>query len=216
MLLEMLINIIAPHECIGCCAEGSLLCNLCQAQIVVSDGCSRCASPCALKCPGADTEGINHLFVATVYEDLAKVLVRRLKFDRAPVAAEHIARILEELVMMGVHDILVPIRTSPLRYRQRGYDQTVLIAKSVCRATNTQLCDVLLRTGSVRQLGAKRSQRLVQQRGLYWVRKPEVVRGRKVLLLDDVRTTGATLQSAAHTLLAAGAKSVNGLVFAQA
>lgn len=215
MLLEMLINVIAPYTCIGCGTEDTLLCSPCSSLIPVQDNCSRCQNPKAALCQGASGSGINHLYICTEYTGLAKELVRRLKFERTPGAAEHIAEMLAAVLLQS-DQVVVPVRTSPLRYRQRGYDQTVLIAKSLSKRVRLQFCDTLLRTGSVRQLGAKRSQRLAQQQGLYCVSRPELLTGKTVLLVDDVRTTGATLESAAHTIRAAGVKTVNGLVFAQA
>lgn len=215
MLSEKIISIFVPHDCIGCDLEGALLCNECVVKILPSLGCSRCSNPSSLLCQRKRDSAVNHLFVYTRYDGLAKELIQRLKFERTPAAAGHIAGMLSKCeVPQG--SVIVPVRTSPLRYRQRGYDQTVLISRSLAQLKNLPMCDTLMRSGSVRQLGAKRSQRLLQQQGLYWIRRPEVIVDRQVLLVDDVRTTGATLESAATALLAAGAKSVDGLVFAQA
>ena len=74
----------------------------------------------------------------------------------------------------------------------------------------------LRRSGQLRQRGASRDQRADQLQGAYRVVKPLDVRGRQVILIHDVLTTGSTLEAAAKVIKAAGAERISGLVFARA
>lgn len=201
MLLETIINLVAPHVCLVCNREGTLLCQGCQTERqpqVVRRGRS-----------------VDHIWVCSAYDGLSKQLLQRLKFERTPAAAEHIAKALASRGPTGDY-LLVPVRTSLSRARQRGYDQAVLITRHLAHMVSQPLADVLIHAGNTRQLGAKRQERLRQLRGVYRVSHPERIKGRHVILIDDVMTTGATLEAAASALLGAGAKSVDGLVFAAA
>jgi predicted amidophosphoribosyltransferase len=73
----------------------------------------------------------------------------------------------------------------------------------------------LRRFGQTRQLGAKRENRLTQLNGSFAIRNPRRIQNRKILLIDDVLTTGGTLIAASKALKAAGAKQVDALVFAK-
>lgn len=206
MLLEKLVRIIAPHICLNCQTEGQIVCTDCLLTIPRLPDNVTVPRPVHMQ----------DLIVYASYEGLAKELVQSLKFKHCSEVAEHIAQVLYDFCDSSDETMLVPVRTSLRRYRQRGYDQTVLITRYLSRLSGLPVTDVLMRSSTVRQLGARRSERLSQLKGAYSVRRPESIRGRHLLLIDDVVTTGATLESAASALHEAGAASVRGLVFAQA
>lgn len=113
--------------------------------------------------------------------------------------------------------LLVPVPLHPLKQRERGFNQTILLAESVARALrhhHPHLRVELARHAMGRQRptesqsGLTRRQRRLNLRGAFFVRNPKQVAGRAVLLLDDIYTTGATARECAKTLLAAGAASV--------
>jgi ComF family protein len=203
MLLEKLISLVAPHCCLNCSKEGTLLCDPCSVQYL------------QVTRPVRRSQVLRQVLVYSEYSGLSKELVQRLKFGRTPAAAEHIAQALANLVPQS-DCVLVPIRTSLSRARQRGYDQSVLITGCLAKQCGLPVADILVHATNTRQLGAKRQERLRQLRGVYRVSRPESVRGCHLTLVDDVMTTGATLDTAATALLQAGAKSVSGLVFAAA
>ena len=98
--------------------------------------------------------------------------------------------------------------------RHRGYDQAVLIAKAVSKNQRLPCQILLIRNSSTRQVGAGRSDRFRQLAGAFSVSPSANVNGVNVLLVDDVLTTGATLETAAHELKKHGVASVSAAVFA--
>ena len=213
-LSERLIAIIAPHECVGCGQQGQLLCESCTSGMWRPPSrCYRCRKLTAdyKTCRSCrSTSSLSAVYPATVYKDYARILIRRLKFGSARAGAEEIAHLLHQLD----DGIVVPVRTASQRVHQRGYDQAVLIAQSYAKCTALPLVAHLVRRGRTQQVGAGREQRRRQLIGAFQV-KGSVV-GKQIILIDDVLTTGATLEAAARTLKAAGAKSIVALVFAQA
>ena len=96
--------------------------------------------------------------------------------------------------------------------RQRGFDHAWLLAKEVARQKRVPALRALQRARNTQQKGANRSTRLRQAQGSFTARG--VVTGKKVLVIDDVCTTGATLLAVADVLCAAGAAEVWGAVAA--
>lgn len=219
MLLNTLLSHIAPHECLGCRQEGSLLCDLCSQQLkALPERCYRChrVSPGGRTCQQCRRH--TDLFAVrpyTSYEGLAKQLVWQLKFDGAQDAARDLARLLA-VGPLPEQAVLVPVPTASSRVRQRGYDQARLIARGVAVETGVTYADCLKRLGQHHQVGAGRAQRVTQLKGAYRCARPKSVQGAHIVLIDDVLTTGATLEAAAAVIRAAGAKRVSALVFAQA
>jgi predicted amidophosphoribosyltransferase len=262
-IVDRLVSQLAPHDCLGCGAEGHLLCDACAGQLrPAATGCYRCRTAGAdfatcLDC--RDSSGLWQVRAAVVYERLAKDLVWRLKFAHAQAAARQMAALMRPL-LLAHHDstagqpllsvrqpssagfLIVPVPTATTRARQRGYDQARLLARELARSVRRPYADsyaytdrsvyiadgahiayspspiyadVLARQGQAHQVGAAREQRHQQLAGAFRVTKPRRIAGARILLIDDVVTTGATLEAAAVTLRAAGAHHVEALVFAQ-
>jgi ComF family protein len=115
-------------------------------------------------------------------------------------------------------DVVVPVPLGPGRHRRRGYNQACLLASSVARHLGLAFAPRGLRR--VRDPGPQdrrgRADRLARVRGCFAPGRPSSVQGRRVLLVDDVVTTGATAGECARVLLAAGAASVDVLSLARA
>jgi predicted amidophosphoribosyltransferase len=111
--------------------------------------------------------------------------------------------------------MLCPLPTAPSRIRQRGFDHTKLITNKISLNLDISNDSLLSRRTNVRQLGSTRSQRIAQMSQEFYVKSPEKIEGRTILLVDDVMTTGASLSSASTVLKQAGAKRVYAVVFAQ-
>ena len=220
-IINHFLSIIAPHECLSCRLEGSLLCRVCQIDSCppLPERCYRChrLSPDSRVCQACRRHSkLRYVWVRTAYAGLAKDLVHAFKFERAQDAARPIAELTVTALPYIGHDTIVTfVPTASTRYRQRGYDQAALLAQELAKQLQLTYMPLLRRTGQSRQVGAKRAERLEQLRGAYHVKNPRVVMNRAILLIDDITTTGATLETAAAALKAAGAKSVCAAVFAQ-
>jgi len=154
---------------------------------------------------------------ATDYEGVAQQLVWRLKFGGAQAGTRQIVESLLPLLTQMERDrvLIVPAPTATSRVRQRGYDQAKLIARQLAREAHLPYTDCLQRHGQTHQVGASRQQRHKQLVGAFRLRRPQAVCNKHILLIDDVLTTGATLEAAAVVLRQAGARQIDALVFAQ-
>ncbi len=136
--------------------------------------------------------------------------------------AEYGARLGQMLLNAGevrlpTVDLVVPVPLHPRRARQRGYNQARLLAKVVARAANVPLREMLRRvrdTGS--QKGRTREERFAELAGSFRATGSRRVEGRRILLVDDVVTTGATVQNCAAALRSAGASEISVVSLARA
>ena len=219
-ILDQIIAVIAPHNCLGCGQEGPLLCTKCaQDMPALPDRCYRCAvltrdSAVCERCRRQSP--LRHVWVAAQYEATAKDLVYQLKFGRAAAACEPLVEAMSSrLPFLPEQTFIVPVPTATMRVRQRGYDQAVLLAQLLARQQQRPYKELLARMGHTRQVGANKATRQQQLAQAFRVLRADQTKGANILLVDDLVTTGATLESAARLLKAAGAKSVNAVVFAQ-
>lgn len=111
--------------------------------------------------------------------------------------------------------LVIPIPTATSRIRQRGFGHGELLARVLSHKIALQNAMALGRLGQTRQLGSRRSDRLKQPKGNYFVRQPKTIKGRNILLVDDVVTTGATIREATKVLRKAGAQRIDALIFAK-
>jgi ComF family protein len=148
------------------------------------------------------------------YAGPARALVGALKFRGATGVADAMAAQMAANAPTSMLDgALVPVPLHSRRRRQRGYNQARLIADALALRTGLELADCLRRSGSAAtQVGRDRRQRRLGPAGSIELRAPPPER---VVLVDDVATTGATLAACAAVLRAAGSREVAALVFAR-
>lgn len=221
MIISPLIRFLAPHNCLSCGVEGKILCAWCQADGLppLPSRCYRChkQTPDFATCGTCRHHSrLRHVWIAAEYGGIGQGLVQKLKFERSPDPAAIIAGWLAEKIPFFTPDVIVAhVPTATSRRRQRGYDQSEIIAKSLAVQLNLPFETVLARTGQSRQVGANRQKRTEQLKYAFRPLGPHKIKGSSFLLVDDIVTTGATLESAARTLRLAGAKAVDAAVFAQ-
>lgn len=198
--------------CVARFAPTLARCTTCAAR--VPDGVSRCA-----KCL-SEPSGLDRCIAAVDYAWPWADLVTALKFNARPGIATPLADIIrktegaDELLRDG--NVIVPVPLASRRLRERGYNQSLLLARSLDRAKLRHAW--LERTHeTLVQSHLDRQARLRNLLGAFTV--PGTARpglaGAHVLLIDDVMTTGATLHAAAHAVREGGATRVSALVFAR-
>lgn len=220
--LEMFISIIAPHLCLGCGDEGGrLLCEACAQDLApVPSRCYRCKAvtqdyAVCQRCTAATP--LRQVVVFTHHKGLAKELVHHMKYERAQAGIHEAAALMGEGLRYLPPDVLLAyVPTATSRIRSRGYDHAARLVKRLAKASGFPVQTCLVRLGQAHQVGANRAERQRQLKGAFRVVRADQFRGRHVVLVDDVLTTGATLESAAQALKRAGAKRVSAVVFAQA
>jgi len=219
-IIEDLLALIAPHQCIGCGREGSLLCATCSADLrKVPPRCYVCRRwsddfktcvPCRRQTP------LRNVWAVTTYDGVAKELLHRFKFERARAGAKPIAALLAVKYASVEDVVVVHVPTANTRVRQRGYDQAALIAKEFAARIERPHLPLLIRVGNQRQVGRHRQERKQQMTEAFRLTQGNMVPPKHVLLIDDVLTTGATCEAAARVLRQAGVARVSAAVFAVA
>ncbi len=221
-VFENIIRLYAPFVCLGCGVEADrLVCVSCTSAVPpVPSRCYRCKAvsrdfAVCEQCR-ANTS-LRHLYVAVQYQEgLSKELLHAAKYERAIRGLDEIAEWMTPLLLGVPRDaVLVHVPTATRRVRQRGYDQAGYITRILARLLERPQACYLARLGQEHQVGSGRTERLRHLRGGFRVLKADEVVGKHILLVDDVITTGATLETAARVLRKAGARQVDAVVFAQ-
>lgn len=215
--MRLLLDLIAPHSCLGCDKDSEIICGNCMAGLPqLESSCFLCSKPTSdyLTCKKCiQKTAITNLYTAFEYNGLAKEVIKKTKFqyskDAARVMAEliydHFAEDLTEV------DLVSHIPTATSRIRLRGFDQSAVIAKYLAKLLGCEYHKTLVRTDQSRSTGNSKAERNKQQ-NYRLIQQPK---NQMILLVDDVVTTGTTFKKAAsyfdksnHVIGAAFAKTL--------
>jgi ComF family protein len=159
------------------------------------------------------------VYAADGTSDALVQVLHRYKYGRECSLAPVLSRVLLAAPpLAAAHDLIIPVPLHRERLRWRGFNQAVLLARPLARARGIPLdVDALCRHRPTQpQAGLAAVARRPNMRGAFSVRRREAVAGRSILLVDDVYTTGATVNECARVLRGAGARRVDVLVLARA
>ena len=229
MIFDFLASIFFPRTCAACrtLVRTGALCEQCRATITLSPTlfCGACDAPLATR----NGESPCHpafpflLGAAGNYETPAlRALVHRLKFGGIRSAAEALATFLVTYMEPFVPDykgaIVVPIPLSPARLRSRGFNQAALIAQKFAAHFGLPvMAEYLVRARHAKPQSETRT--LAERRrnihGCFAVNDPGQVRGKNIILVDDVTTSGTTFLEASHMLKKSGAVTILALAAAK-
>jgi len=231
-LHQTVLNLLLPQVCAHCRedlpADGfSPLCLGCRPKLPPSARpfCERCAEP-TLGHAAHCARCANRLYACSTvraafqYRDAAVSLVHAFKFRGVRAAARTagvwMGHELPRFPELRSPDALVPVPLHPRRRRERGYNQAKLIAEGLRESAQAPVEELVLRVRETKPLWAlSREDRAAELNGAFVCPSPERAAGRTFWLVDDVCTSGASMEACAHALLAAGARRVLGYAFAR-
>jgi competence protein ComFC len=219
------VAVLFPVRCVGCGRRGAAFCPACWTELprLRPPLCPRCSRPersgtlCKF-CRGA-SPALQAVRAPCAFAGPVRTAVHRLKYEQERHLAAPLATLLLERLDAAplAVDALVPVPLDNARARTRGYNQAALLARPVGEALGVPLEPGWLRRARATrpQVGLSATERRANVRGAFACADPTAVAGQRVLLVDDVMTTGATLEACADALRAGGATHVFGLVVAR-
>jgi len=202
---------------LNCQREGSFLCEDCQAILDISSSHQE-----------FQTENLSDLYYPLEYKNpLIKNLIKRFKYE--PLVKE-LAKDLTSLIIAhfqlldpppnfgGGDYVLLPVPLEKRKLKWRGFNQSEEIGKEISKFLNIPLInDILFKIKeTLPQVELSEKEREENIKGVFIIRNRKKISGKKILLVDDVYTTGSTMKECAQLLKKAGAKEVIGIVIARA
>lgn len=229
-----MVELFYPSNCVGCGNpqdSGTLLCKRCKATAprIQPPFCRRCSRPYegaidgGFSCPNCEDRALAFDCVVSVYQakGVLRDLIHRYKYS----GQFHLRRVLMEFLLEAMQDPriqatradgLVPVPLHPTRLRERGFNQAEALAEALSKRTRVPVLRCIERRSyTSTQTRFDRMERMRNLRNVFALRKNSDVRGKHLVLLDDVLTTGSTLHECASVLRAAGAESVRAVTVAR-
>jgi len=219
------LDLLFPRRCVDCGKEGDFICDSCRRSLprIMPPFCPKCGipQPSGILCPGCvswqvEIDGVRSPFR---FGGVIREAIHQLKYRHLRALAEPLAELLNNYLasnhMPG--EVLVPVPLHRERLRERGYNQSSLLAKELGKLINLPVVDDCL----IRQRSALPQARTstVEERHSNvadaFICRGRRLRDKEILLIDDVATSGATLDACATALKATGAASVWGLALAR-
>lgn len=212
------LDLLFPQKCIGCGKEGKLICISCQKSLprIIPPVCPKCgkSQPSAIACPActiwkSSIDGIRSPFK---FDGLMREAVHQFKYKNLRALSQTLGFLLADYFVNYPlpAEVIVPVPLHPKRLKERGYNQSGLLAQELGRIVNLPVQNnYLVRKKFV--LPQAKTKSLEERRHnvmqAFSCVNPEI-KDKKVLLIDDVSTSGATLDDCAAALKSAGAISV--------
>jgi competence protein ComFC len=234
-LLEAAVSLLYPPVCTICGSSiraGEYLCDQCEAKVVriVAPFCQKCSEPFegsitdAFTCANCAHRAIYFDAAVAAYRGrgIVRQIIHEFKYGRQIHLRHLVARwlhgALDDERLCGLRfDVIVPVPLHPARQRERGFNQASLLAELLSAQTSIPAKPLLERTRyTTTQTALDRSERMENLHNAFRLRKNVDVRGLRVLLVDDVLTTGSTLNECARVLNRAGAFSISAATAARA
>ena len=235
---EFFLNLLFPPHCINCQSEGSYLCQDCLSLIDVSPNqyCPFCRPPKIVlngrTCNFCKrTKNLDGLYSTAPYQNfIIKKTIAQFKYE------PYVKALSEPLSLLiirhfqsldhpirkpsdsnGSMEILVPIPLTKKKMRRRGFNQSEEIAKELSAFLGIPLVSnvVLKIKETLPQIELSGKEREENVKGVFFCKNPDAIRGKKIFLVDDVFTTGSTMEECARVLKIANAREVWGITVAR-
>jgi len=232
---KFVLDTLFPTFCLSCLREGSWLCSQCAEKIKICDiqVCPLCEREITISgklcyaCKNSRISSLDLLITATSYENpLVKQLIHNLKYRFVENSAKPLASLMQKAALRNeieLPDVLIPVPLHPRRQRSRGFNQSELLAEELSQNLAPPLfisvSPILVRRKHNQpQMEIKNYQERIENvKGIFALQENcrDIIKNKKVLLVDDIATTGATLQEAAKILKENEAKKVMAIVIAR-
>lgn len=231
LIQNFFLDLFFPKFCFSCQKEGGYLCQDCQGLLEILDSyfclCKEAIRlPLAGKCKRCSHKKLTGLYFAASYQNpLIKKLIHNFKYEPflrelrenlASLVITHF-QLTEKQKTEFSNFLLIPVPLDKKRLKWRGFNQSEEIGKELAKSLEIPLItDVLLKMkATLPQVELSDLEREENIKGAFLVTNREKIKGRKILLIDDVYTTGSTLNEVARLLKEAGASQAWGVVVAR-
>jgi ComF family protein len=236
-LKKFFLDLFFPSFCLGCQKEGNYLCDDCKETLEISDFqyCLCNKNPIIIplqqkigKCSKCQDKKLSGLYFPLSYKEniLTKKLIHQFKYqpyikDMAKTLAnliiEYLIKINKNTDDVWQNSILIPVPLDKKKLKNRGYNQSEELARELSKILQISVISDNLskikRTKSQMELSKEEREKNLE--GAFIIKNPAEIRGKKIFLVDDVYTTGSTMEECAKILKNAGAKQVWGITVAR-
>lgn len=213
-ILNIFINILFPIRCLGCKKNDAVLCEYCLSKIRF-----------------AERETDEQIRAVYDYRDpLIKKAIWELKYHHKRFIGKKLGELLYEYFMEDIEEmriftpgrpiLVIPVPISKKKTKTRGYNQALFIAKGFCDKDESNIFElknniVYKKINNIPQARiTNRKRRLENVKGVFEIKNKEIIKGRTIIIIDDVTTTGGTINEIIKILKKVGAKKVVGFAVA--
>jgi len=217
---NFILELLFPKFCFNCQREGSYLCEDCRATLEISEVHQPGYPPSV-----GPTQNLRDLYFAIDYQKpLIKNLIQRFKYEPfvKELAFPLSSLIIEHFQLIDnkpnfANFFLVPVPLEEKKLKWRGFNQAEEIAKELSKFLNLEILnDVLIKVKeTLPQVELATEAREENIKGVFSIKNGDLIKNRRILLIDDVYTTGATMNEGARVLKEFGAKEIIGIVVAR-
>jgi len=203
-IIDFILDIIFPKYCIACEQEGAYICQLCLEKARVNAGPIN---------KGDDTfiaGSYQNRYLREIIHYLKYNFIQELAIPLADFLAQSLRQKFDATFFRNNNSILVPVPLHPKKFRQRGFNQSELIAHGVSKVLHLSMVPALkkIKSTAAQMTIEEKVTRLKNVQHTFACDAPHAVQGKIILLIDDVITTGATMEECKSILKQAGAKKV--------
>ena len=224
-LVELAVDSFFPKQCVGCGKVGAFLCPICKEKLpkLLPPICPKCGRPQAsgMLCPScwqrqSEFDGIRSPFR---FDEVMRKAIHQLKYRNLKAISPYLAQLLFDYLESNPlpGEALIPVPLHPRRLRERGYNQSSFLARELGKLTNLLVIEDCLIRVKEAQPQVKAANMEERRRNVIdaFACRDKRVDSKQIILIDDVCTSGATLESCATALKSRGAISVWGLTLAR-
>ncbi len=225
---KIILDTLFPIRCLSCQKYNQWICHDCHKTfpILTEQHCFICKNnetengEICLPCSQKYEADLKSVFIASTYQSqILKKAVHHFKYKFIEKLAEPLALLIAQSLQNSKHpapDLIIPVPLHKKRLRWRGFNQSEVLAQDLDLKIPIINNSLIRKNNTTPQVKMKsRKKRLENLNDAFHIKNPEVIKGKKILLIDDIITTGTTLSICASVLKKAGAEEVRALVIAR-